>query len=324
MLGGGGVVGQAYHAGVLTALENDLRWDPRTADVIVGTSAGAIVATLLRSGVAASELAAWAVQAPQNVQSEMLLKLFGEDLPQLDPVRMKDLLRPPSMPSVALLRGALMRPWKFHASAALMTLLGPGNFDIAEHLAALRQVEGTRWPDDLWITAVRRADGRRVVFGRPGGPPAPLHLAVAASCAVPGYFAPVPIGGRAYIDGGVHSLTNAALLADRDLDLDLVIIVSPMSGPGPPTDIGALMRRHAGRRLARELRALRAAGIAVVVFEPGRAVQELMGLDFLSSDRVHDIVRESFLAAGTHAARSSVRSLLTIARTGREGTATAI
>ena len=42
VLGGGGVVGQAYHAGVLAVLEHDLGFDPRSADVVVGTSAGSI------------------------------------------------------------------------------------------------------------------------------------------------------------------------------------------------------------------------------------------------------------------------------------------
>ena len=43
VLGAGGIVGQAYHAGVLAAIELDLGWDPREADVIVGTSAGSVV-----------------------------------------------------------------------------------------------------------------------------------------------------------------------------------------------------------------------------------------------------------------------------------------
>ena len=56
VLGAGGVVGQAYHSGVLAALEHDLGWDPRTAEVIVGTSAGSITGTLLRLGVSAEDL----------------------------------------------------------------------------------------------------------------------------------------------------------------------------------------------------------------------------------------------------------------------------
>ena len=72
VLGAGGVVGQAYHAGVLAVLEHDYGWDPRTADVIVGTSAGSITGTLLRAGVPASELAAWAVRAPLSAEGMVL------------------------------------------------------------------------------------------------------------------------------------------------------------------------------------------------------------------------------------------------------------
>jgi hypothetical protein len=51
VLGGAGIVGLAYHAAALTALEHDLGWDARDADIVVGTSAGSIVACLLRMGV---------------------------------------------------------------------------------------------------------------------------------------------------------------------------------------------------------------------------------------------------------------------------------
>jgi NTE family protein len=40
VLGAGGVVGGAFHSAVLAALQETTGWDPRTADVIVGTSAG--------------------------------------------------------------------------------------------------------------------------------------------------------------------------------------------------------------------------------------------------------------------------------------------
>ena len=56
VLGAGGVVGGAYHAAALAALENATGWDARTADLIVGTSAGAGVAAGLRAGIKASEV----------------------------------------------------------------------------------------------------------------------------------------------------------------------------------------------------------------------------------------------------------------------------
>ena len=85
VLGAGGVVGQAYHSGVLAALEHDLGWDPRTAEVIVGTSAGSITGALLRNGVPASELAAWSVRAPLSAEGALLEQLFGSEHPEFAP-----------------------------------------------------------------------------------------------------------------------------------------------------------------------------------------------------------------------------------------------
>jgi NTE family protein len=307
VLGAGGVVGQAYHAGVLAALEHDWGWDARGADVIVGTSAGSITGSLLRAGIPATELAAWTVKAPLSRQGRRLRRILGTEIPQLEPFRAANLLRPPSLPGRDMLTRAVIRPWRFRPVAAALSLLAPGRLDILEQLAALREVERRAWPErDLWVCAVRRRDGRRVVFGRPGSPAVPLHLAIAASCAVPGYFAPVPIGGDAYLDGGAHSPTNAAILRARSLDL--VIVISPMSGPSPrlPTNLTGGVRWHATRMVRREVAALRAAGTPVVVFRPGPDENEAMGNDFMSRERVNTIVQRAFVAAGAYAARSDV------------------
>ncbi len=217
VLGGGGVVGQAYHSGVLAVLEHDFGFDARTVDVIVGTSAGSITGTLLRLGVSAEDLAAWTVKAPLSDEGDVMRHVAGTRVPDLAPFRPLSVLRRPlGLPGRHMVQRALTRPWRFRPLAAGMALLPPGRHDIVEQLAALRELERPEWPQPpLWICAVRRRDGRRVVFGRPGTPPVPIHLAVAASCAVPGYFAPVQIGGHSYLDGGVHSPTNAAVLRGR-------------------------------------------------------------------------------------------------------------
>jgi NTE family protein len=312
VLGAGGVVGQAFHAGVLAALEHDHHWDPRSAEVIVGTSAGSITGTLLRVGVPASELAAWVVQAPLEAEGALLHEMLGPEIPVFEPFKVLPILRRlPDPPGREMLQRALIRPWSFRPMTAALALLAPGRLDIAEQLAMLRRVEGASWPgQDLWICAVRRRDGRRVVFGRRGSPEVPLHLAIAASCAVPGYFAPVRIGDHTYVDGGAHSPTNAAILRERPLDL--VIVVSPMSGPARfPTDLYGVSRGHAARLARREARALRETGIEVVTFRPDGAVLAAMGNDFMARDRVDRILQESFLAAGAYAARPEVRELLT-------------
>jgi NTE family protein len=309
VLGAGGIVGQAYHAGVLAALEHDYGWDPRTAEVIIGTSAGSITGSLLRRGVPASELAAWTVRAPLTDEGRLLEEMFGSSHPELEPFVPLDLIRRvPSLPHPAMVLNAIRRPCKFRPLTAAMALLAPGRHDIVEQLSALGRTDA--WPsEDLWINTVRRSDGKHVVFGREGAPEAPLHLAVAASCAVPGYFAPVRIGRHTYVDGGAHSPTCADLLRDRDLDL--VVVVSPMSGPSSlPSDIYDASRWHSARLAAREVKTLRGTGTPVVVFRPGHAEQEAMGNDFLSADSVDRIVQESFLASGTYAAHSPLRELL--------------
>ncbi len=313
VLGAGGVVGQAYHAGVLAALEHDLGWDPRTVEVVVGTSAGSITGTLLRSGVPASELAAWTVRAPLSAEGQLLEDLFGEEKPVFEPFRFSGLLRrPPSLPGRHMLQHVVVRPWHFRPMTAGLALLAPGKHDITEQLTALREIEGREWPEqDLWICAVRRRDGRRVVFGRPGTPAVPLHLAVAASCAVPGYFAPVRIDNHTYVDGGAHSPTNAATLRSRELDL--VVVVSPMSGPsGLPTDPYGTSRWHATRLARREVKSLREEGTSVVVFRPGEEEQRAMGNDFMAGERVDQIVQAAFLEAGAYAAKPEIREILAV------------
>jgi NTE family protein len=311
VLGGGGVVGQAYHSGVLAVLENDFGFDARQADMIVGTSAGSITGTLLRLGVKAEDLAAWTVKAPLSGEDDVLRQIAETPLPELAPLNPLELIRRPlRLPGRHMLARALTRPMQFRPMAAGMALMAPGRHDILEQLAALRELERPQWPErDLWICAVRRRDGRRVVFGRPGAPDAPIHLAVGASCAVPGYFAPVRIGRHSYIDGGVHSPTNAALL--RGQRLDVVIVIAPMSGPtGWRPGFFPAARRYSDRLLRREVRALEAQGVKTVVFTPGPAEQQVMGTDMMSRERLDKVLQQSFLAAGAYAATSEVADLL--------------
>ena len=71
------------------------------------------------------------------------------------------------------------------------------------------------WPDhpNYWAVAADYRTGWRVVFGRDDAPYATVGQAVAASCAIPGFYHPVAIDGRRYVDGGVCSLSNLDLLA---------------------------------------------------------------------------------------------------------------
>lgn len=67
------------------------------------------------------------------------------------------------------------------------------------------------WPvESLWLCAVRLDDGVRTVFGRSSDdvPIVSVGTAVAASCAVPGFYSPVKITGPRYVDAGIWSATK--------------------------------------------------------------------------------------------------------------------
>jgi NTE family protein len=307
VLGGGGVIGLAYHAAALAAIERDLGWDPRSADVVVGTSAGSLVGALLRRGVTASDLSAVTVgdeprSSPPGVADAL------RERPEFPPVRLGSFLGRPRLPSVALIAAWAHRPWRLDPIAALASVLPDGSLDLAQHATAIEQVLGADWPnDDLWLCTVRQNDLRRVVIGRDVW--APLSTAVCASCAIPGYFRPVGIGGRPHIDGGVRSPTNADVL--RRHHVDLAIIVSPMSGRhlgllGP----GNLIRRRARRQVEVERDRLYRAGIPSVLVEPGPDVVDVLGIDFMSHASLRDIVRAAFFDTGEQLQAPIARTLL--------------
>ena len=114
-----------------------------------------------------------------------------------------------------------------------------------------------------------------------------------ASCAIPGYFRPVTIEGTEYVDGGVHSATNADVL--RSEGLDLVVIVSSMSAAhGSANGADGLLRRTVHRRMEREIARLEAAGTAVVSLEPGAGSRRAMGLRAMAEDRSPRVIEAAY------------------------------
>jgi NTE family protein len=170
-------------------------------------------------------------------------------------------------------------------------------------------------PLDLCRPATGRATRGVRPPGFTGGPDPPRDRGVRA---VPGYFAPVQIGRHSYVDGGVHSPTNAAVL--RGQGLDTVVVIAPMSGPaGWRPGIFPAARRYAERLLQREVRALQAEGIRTVVFSPGPGEQQVMGTDMMSRRRLDEVIQQSFLTAGAYAATPEVADLIRRAADGRDG-----
>ena len=149
-----------------------------------------------------------------------------------------------------------------------------------------------------------------MAFGRAGSPPAQLPDAVAASCAIPGFYRAVEIDGRAYVDGGVYSTSNLDVL--RDEQLDIVLALNPMSSlhVGSPRTVGERlafrMRQAAGRRLGSEAKRLRAAGVEVVLIQPTVHDLDVMGGNLMSSRRRHEVIETAVRTVTEHLRESPV------------------
>ncbi len=289
VLGAGGLVGQAFHLGVLSAL-HDAGFDPRTADVLVGSSAGSLVAAGLAGGLSAPDLRA--ELTGEALSPEGGLIRARRRMSALPPSRSAAQGRRPLAPGALL--AAARRPWAVRPSALMGSLLPAGRIDTEPIARAVRDLHGDAWPDrDLRICVVRARDARRIVFGTPGAPTVDVGTAVAASCAIPAYFAPVQAAGESWVDGGMHSPSNAdVLLADH---LDLVVVVSPMSMSRrvgrPPMDGG--VRMAVRQLLAAEVRRLRRSGSRVVVIQPDRADLAVMGVNPMRADRLDEVARQA-------------------------------
>jgi NTE family protein len=268
VLGAGGVTGDGFHRGVLRAL-HEAGWDPRAADVVVGTSAGAMVGAHLRRPATRPP----ASRREQSVHGSRLGRA-----PDLSPL-------------VAMLR----QPWRVRAGVISTALLPTGRHSTEFIAAGVRRFHGSAWPEaPFYVCAVRRRDGRRVVFGRDGAPRTDVAHAVAASCAIPGFFHPVEIDGEVYVDGGVHSPTNADVL--RGWELDTLIVSSPMSvapREAKPT-LDLVPRLHAHRYVRREVASFRRRGTRVVTFEPGGELLQVMGVNPLHGARIDEVEQSSY------------------------------
>lgn len=266
VLGAGGQAGGAFHAGVVRAMR-DYGLDAAAAEVIVGTSAGSLMAASLRRRSGSRPI------APPSA-SERGRRLLPDRSAALELMR---------------------RPRQLFNALLLSPEFANGRRSIEFMRQGWRGNEAGTWPEaPLWIVAVRRSDGRRVVFGKPGEPVTDVNSACAASCAIPGYFSAVDIDGTSYVDGGVHSPTNADLLAGRELDV--VLISAPMSvqlaGVRPRVDLP--MRLLFAGYLREEMWVLRRRGTQVITIEPDRSVLAVMGLNMMDGRRIHEVEERAY------------------------------
>jgi NTE family protein len=270
--GAGGTLGEAWMRGLLHGLEDGAGLDFRECGHFVGTSAGSIVAAVLAGGhrPQAGDDAArrWADAAPDQGPPG------GFDVAG---ALATPLVLAGRMPGAGLLRAAALS-------------FGPRPTRRMDRVGGLIDRMGASFDGGrLRIAAVDRGNGRRVIFGAPDAPPAGVRDAVLASCSVPWIFAPVKIGGREYVDGGVWSPTNLdAAPAGR------VLVLAPLLG-GP----WAAMR--AATSAALRVERLRARG-RVEIVGPDEASNRAMGPNLMDSGP-----RAEVLAAGYAQGRAMAR-----------------
>jgi NTE family protein len=277
VLGGGGALGEAWMMGLLAGLEDAAGVDLRDCETFVGTSAGAIVAAHLAAGNAP--------RRPSSVSTELEVANGG-------PARglaVAAVAAARRAGQAALATSATFAPLALGVAAPggalLRALLLRGLPLPPDTLSQLRaQVERSqaRFDGRLRITAVDRASGRRVVFGSPGAPSATVAEAVEASCTVPWLFAPVRIGEREYVDGGVWSPTNLdAAPAGRDTH---VLCLNPTASLATRHTMLSVLRNVARSAVSIEALALRRRGAKVRTVAPNAECAAAMGSNFMDQE----------------------------------------
>src|SRR5215472_2581283 len=264
VLGGGGVTGVAWELGLLAGLA-ERGIDLTTADLIVGTSAGAIVGAQVTSGTGLPDLYRAQLQPPDGdvaarigawVKFRYALALASSR----DPVRTR---------------------------ARLGRMAAPAISEARRRAVIESRLPSHGWPARrLLITAVDADSGESAVFEASSG--VDLVDAVSASCAVPGVWPPVAIGGRRWMDGGMRSASNADLAAE----CGRIVVLAPV----------AQGFRATIPSVARQVMDLNSGGRSVVAITPGRAALTAIGRNLLDPARREPAARAGYAQAPAAAA----------------------
>jgi NTE family protein len=293
VLGGGGILGEAWLTAVLVGVEEASGFDPCGCDGYVGTSAGSIVAAALTAGIEPRSRLGKLPEQPRVATSD----LPGQRSPVTRAFRFGLAAGGVAAAPVAAVGlrstqagGALLR-------RAALTRVPAGRRSLS-HLGREVDENGARWDGRLTVSAVEVESGRRVMFGLPDAPSVSVGTAVEASCAIPGVFRPVVVDGRHYVDGGVWSPTNMdrapAGRGTRVLCLNPTGSLRP-SRVAPFGAIGLLSRSLA----AVEALALQRRGAHVMTVAPDAASRAAMGANLMDSEP-----RSRVIAAGLSQGRA--------------------
>jgi NTE family protein len=305
VLGAGGVIGGAWLMGALEALEAETGWRAADAEQILGTSAGAVIGALAAAGVPPEYMSAYAAGRTLDDVAEAEARAVATAARASAGDYHLEWAFPPIGPgSWRLAMSTLLQPHRHSPAAVIAGWLPRGFVSTAPIRNVVETFIAEDWPATVpfWAIAADYGTGRRVAFGRDNAPAATVGEAVAASCAIPGFYHPVTVDGRRYVDGGICSVSNLDLLCGEGLDL--VICLNPMSslaqatGGSPADRMAAIMRAAAGRRLGHEARKLREAGTRVLILQPGEQDVGLMGFNLMSGARRLEVMEQARRSVG--------------------------
>ncbi|MCK9392297.1 MAG: patatin-like phospholipase family protein [Syntrophales bacterium] len=201
-LGGGGIRGLS-HIGVLKVLEQE----GIDIDLIVGTSAGALIGGAYASG-----------QSPREIQARLEAYLRSSEF---DATALKSIgltVSPEQQGRLRKAQSLIMNRYYMVRSFFRPSLLPAGDFhSLVNFFLPEMDIRRTRIPFCAVTTDL--ITGRQIVLSE-----GPLRPAVLASCAVPGAIEPVPSGEWLLADGGITSLVPVH--AAREAGADVVIAVT--------------------------------------------------------------------------------------------------
>jgi NTE family protein len=289
VMGGGGVLGEAWMSALLAGIATGGGFDGREAGAWIGTSAGSIVAASLAAGVDPAErLEVDRAGLSARGQAGSTERRRGPFSGPLAAALQAGGAAAAPLASFALSSsaggGAMLR-------RAMLRRVPAGERSLGE-LGRMIDAAGVRFDGRLRIAAVELGSGRRVMFGAPGAPPCTVAQAVLASCAIPGVFAPVAIAGRDYVDGGAWSPTNVdAAEVERG---DRVLCLNPTGSLRPTVAAPAGAIGPISRSLSNgEALALRHRGAKVRTINPDPASSRVMGINLMDPNK-----RGAVIAAG--------------------------
>lgn len=308
VLGAGGTVGMAYIAGALRALEVEAGFEPNSADLVVGTSAGSVVGSYLRAGWTTEDF--W--QLAHGTHPRMPALDDGSGSVMAPAYRSPLGLIRRGVGSAYVMAQSVLRLPITTIPSPLRRAFPGGLYSMRENRERLTAELPAEWPSKaLWLVGVDILSGRRVVLGREGSPSCDVATAVQASCAIPGVYKPVRVGDVTLVDGGAHSTTNLDLAAT--FGADLILCVAPMAFdtserlPGP---VHRMVRMFPARKLSSEVAEARRAGAEVLMVRPSARDLQVQGLNMMRPAGLELVARSAYESTARALSTDRFKSLL--------------